>query len=62
VFKQSEDSVRLVYEYDKGLSEDTQIKVSDQELEDYKFVSTSEVIDNLSIYYKDFCSQYFAGK
>lgn len=58
VFKPKEDYLFLIFEYASLLPEDADYSVEDEEIEEYKFVSPTEVADLLPGYYTEAWRSY----
>ena len=57
-FKSNEDYLFLIYEYKKTVDENADYSVEDKEIEEYKFISSSDVAKLLPDYYKEFWNTY----
>ena len=60
VFKPNEDYLFLMYEYIHTVDEDVDYGVEDEEIEEYKFLSPSNITDLLPKYYEVFWRIYSA--
>ena len=57
-FKPNEDYLILIYEYQKTVEGVADFSVEDEEIEEYKFILSSDVANLLPSYYKEFWGTY----
>lgn len=61
VYRVEHDFLFLIYEYTKQVSENTEVTIQEEEIEEYKFVEGPELGGMLSGYYANFLAEYLVA-
>lgn len=59
IYKQDEEMLFIIFEYNIPIAENAQIVVQDDEITTYKFIDAKDAIPYLSEYYADFWKQKY---
>jgi len=59
IFKPSDDSLLLMYEYSEPVKEEIDYSVNDEEIEGYKFFAPHDMPKLLPEYYQEFLKKHF---
>jgi 8-oxo-dGTP diphosphatase len=62
IYKQDEELLFIIYEYNISIREDTVITVQDDESTAYKFIDIKDAVPYLSEYYEDFWQKKYLRK